>query len=729
MIRLVEPFPQTFGPFEVLELLGHGGMAAVYRARYKLTGREVALKVPHPGQWAKPEGKRRFREEARIGLSLSHPNACRILYFNDPAVDQPEYDEPAIVLPLMLGKSLEDRLDQPMRPLEAAHLALKLAEVLDDMHSQGFVHADLKPSNILFAKPGDDEPILADFGMTLDLNDPNATLPYPGQLQGSLAYMAPEQMTQLSGTLISPLFDVWAVGVLLYEMMTCQHPFLQDTVALNASKRRGFFQRVIRLIHADAETKPSATVPQSSFDLMNLIVAGQFVPVRDVNSRIPQRLADICTHALKTHIPDRFASASELADALREFIDANEVPDRSTRPVVPIESIHIDFVRFGTNAPDDLRDTLYLDVGGDIRTGVIDHHQLYHYPGSNATMVSHRLKWIDRCVLPLRKKYDRFTIVLHQEPDLDATVCAYLARYYLAHQKLPECTRVLCDYLDRVDTGHSGFSISQPFTVYTGYMALVARALTMQKLSEQERWRWTVENGFAMLDAVVAQSPETLLELLAIDVFNVNEVFTPKDRMYVATDRDRYELKLKDPKCKVRRTVLHLPRQSEGGREHFPALFARHVQDDHDPELCMFFKDWARSDRARTDPKPGFIALCIYVDIDQTWTAGTMAGRLGKAFLSVTPTSGVALRGLGHTIEQAEIEKRTRLFGHDTRDFGDKGERLPNREGYRSPDPWYDGRAHHFTMVAAPAKGSVLTADEIEAIFLKYGHSGVVHSV
>src|SRR5262249_19059770 len=129
--------------------------------------------------------------------------------------------------------------------------------------------------------------------------------------------------------------------------------------------------------------------------------------------------------------------------------------------------------------------------------------------------------------------------------------------------------------------------------------------------------------------------------------------------------------------------------------------------DEGDPERVMFFKDWARSD--------GYPALSVFME----------KGRNGKpqCILSVTPASRTTLQGLGARLDEAEASKRRALNrGLDDREVDPKtGKRREPRQGYRNADPWYDGRAHGYTIVDSPTGGTVLTAEEIEEVFLRLG--------
>src|SRR5262249_51371382 len=142
-----------------------------------------------------------------------------------------------------------------------------------------------------------------------------------------------------------------------------------------------------------------------------------------------------------------------------------------------------------------------------------------------------------------------------------------------------------------------------------------------------------------------------------------------------------------------------------GGRPEVDALFVRDVQNAEDPERCVFFKDWARSDTQRPSDGKGFVALCVFS------TEGPNRPR--RAIISVAPDSDVCLRGLAALLEESESRRRREVYGVDDRvtDLTAGVPRVP-RPGYANADPWYDGRGHEYTIVDAPRGGTMLTADE-----------------
>jgi Tol biopolymer transport system component len=227
------------GPYEVVCAIGAGGMGEVYRARDTKLNRDVALKVL-PAEFAlEAERLARFEREAQVLASLNHPNIAAIYGFEDSGGTR------ALVLEVVEGPTLADRIARGPIPLdEAVPIARQLAEALEAAHEQGIIHRDLKPANI---KVRDDGTVkVLDFGLAkalesssprVDLaNSPTITSPAMmtgvGTLLGTAAYMAPEQAR---GKRVDKRADIWAFGVVLYELVTGRKAFeaedITDTLA------------------------------------------------------------------------------------------------------------------------------------------------------------------------------------------------------------------------------------------------------------------------------------------------------------------------------------------------------------------------------------------------------------------------------------------------------------------------------------------------------------------
>lgn len=210
--------PQTIGRYEIREELGRGGMATVYRAFDPQVHREVAVKLL-PRQFTHDSSFRgRFAREAKIVAALDHPAIVPVLDYGE------EGDQPYLVMRLMAGGTLTDRLEAGPMPLtDIGRILNRVAPALDAAHSRGAIHRDLKPSNILFDQWG--EPYLADFGIVKLTESTIATVSQYSL--GTPAYMSPEQIegkTELDGR-----SDVYALGVILFEMLSGKRPYEATT--------------------------------------------------------------------------------------------------------------------------------------------------------------------------------------------------------------------------------------------------------------------------------------------------------------------------------------------------------------------------------------------------------------------------------------------------------------------------------------------------------------------
>jgi serine/threonine-protein kinase len=258
-------------------------MAAVWRAEDTLLDRMVAVKLLHPQYADDPEFLERFRREARAAARLSHPNIV-------PIYDVGEQDgSPYIVMELVEGGNLKDRIRAaaPLPDAEIRSIGATLAATLDYAHRKGLIHRDVKPQNVLL---GDDaRPRLTDFGIAQAMASSGLTR--TGAVMGSVQYIAPELVR---GTPASPRSDVYSLGAVLYEMATGRVPFQAET------------DIAIALAHVEQNVAPP----------------------RALNARLAPDLEATILRALAKDPDMRFASALELADALRT--------GRSSVPAAPI---------------------------------------------------------------------------------------------------------------------------------------------------------------------------------------------------------------------------------------------------------------------------------------------------------------------------------------------------------------------------------------------------------
>jgi hypothetical protein len=293
----VEPsLPQVPG-YEVESILGRGGMGVVYRARHLRLGRVVALKMALAGSYAGPRERERFRLEAEAVAALRHPNLVQVYDAGDWT------GRPYFTMELVEGGSLAQRLaGKPQPGRQAAALLATLAEAMHVAHQGGIVHRDLKPANILLTLPTTESltargqaswgtPKIADFGLARRMEG-GARLTQSGVQMGTPSYMAPEQARgQLN---IGPAVDVYALGAILYELLTGRPPFQGATAAAT----------------------------------MNQVLTYDPVPPSRLNFKVPRDLETICLKCLQKAPSQRYASAAVLAEDLRRFEEGRPIRAR-----------------------------------------------------------------------------------------------------------------------------------------------------------------------------------------------------------------------------------------------------------------------------------------------------------------------------------------------------------------------------------------------------------------
>ena len=278
------------GRYHILEQLGEGGMAIVYKAYDTRLETEVAVKAIRIGMLppdALPRIQKRFEIEARKMAQLTHPNIV-------PVTDYGEFEGgPYIVMRYLPGGTLKDMLDHPLSVNKAVEILLPIANALGYAHQKGLIHRDIKPSNILITENG--QPMLSDFGVAkvLDVQE-TQSLTTTGMGVGTPEYMAPEMGTARD---FDHRVDIYALGIVLYEMVTGRKPFIADTP-------------VAVLLKQSSEPLPHPA---------------QFVP------EIPASFERILFKALAKDPDMRYASMAEFANALKSFTQTDKLVQKSGR--------------------------------------------------------------------------------------------------------------------------------------------------------------------------------------------------------------------------------------------------------------------------------------------------------------------------------------------------------------------------------------------------------------
>ncbi|HVW38599.1 MAG TPA: protein kinase [Pirellulales bacterium] len=275
-------FPRRFGEYELLEEIARGGMGVIYKARHMRLDRIVALKMILAGQLAAESDIIRFRSEASTAASLQHPHIVAVHEVGEQ--DGQFY----FTMDYVEGASLADMVRvSPLPALRAAQYVKTLALAVQYAHEQGTLHRDLKPPNVLIDRF--DQPRITDFGLAKRISG-GSDLTAAGQIMGTPSYMPPEQ-AQGKHDLVGPASDVYALGAILYELLTGRPPFRAET--------------------------PLDT-------LMQVLDVEPAAP-RLLNPKAPRDLEDICLKCLEKAPHARYPSAQALADDLDAFLRGETV--------------------------------------------------------------------------------------------------------------------------------------------------------------------------------------------------------------------------------------------------------------------------------------------------------------------------------------------------------------------------------------------------------------------
>jgi hypothetical protein len=209
------------GRYEVTDLIGNGGMAVVCRAHDRVLRRTVAVKLLAGRHAGDPESRRRIRDEARAAATLSHPNIAQVYDYGES--DDAGTCMPYVVMELIRGGTLQQRLDAgPVPPRFAMRVGAEVAAALAAAHADGLVHRDIKPANVMVTPAGVK---VVDFGIAAAVGTAGSEDP-DGEVLGTPAYVAPERLLE---DVTEPASDVYALGVLMYQMLSGHSPWSADT--------------------------------------------------------------------------------------------------------------------------------------------------------------------------------------------------------------------------------------------------------------------------------------------------------------------------------------------------------------------------------------------------------------------------------------------------------------------------------------------------------------------
>lgn len=270
----------TISGYEIRRVLGRGSMGVVYKAKQLSLNRTVALKMVIAGGHASIDERARFQREAEALASLQHPNIIQV-YEVGEADGMPFFS-----MEFLPGGTLEQLTEggSPIAPKLAAEIVEKLARAMSFAHSHGIIHRDLKPANVLMS--AEKEPKITDFGLAKRLDEAAGlgSATQTGTAMGTPSYMAPEQAEGRVKE-IGPLADVYALGAILYELVTGRPPFKGVTAV----------------------------------DTMLMVVSEEPVSPTRLQPRLPRDIATICLKCIQKPLPKRYQSALELAEDLRRF--------------------------------------------------------------------------------------------------------------------------------------------------------------------------------------------------------------------------------------------------------------------------------------------------------------------------------------------------------------------------------------------------------------------------
>jgi len=293
----------TFGPYEIIGEIARGGVGAVFRAKEKETGRDVALKVLLEGSDAGECERERFQHECETAKALSLPGMVQVY-----AVGELE-GRPYMAMELVNGRSLDRVIPEKSLSVNDCLVLMKsIAETIGALHEAGYVHRDIKPGNILIDAFG--SPKVADFGLVKSL-DEITRLTASGLVCGTPAYMSPEQ-ARGDGKNIDPRSDVWALGAVLYEMLTSRPPFQAE----------------------------------NALRLMLKITKDQPTPPRVLNLKVPQDVHCIVMKCLEKNAERRYPNARAMAEDISRFLNGQPI-EIGTQPGERVQQLFTHVAKHG----------------------------------------------------------------------------------------------------------------------------------------------------------------------------------------------------------------------------------------------------------------------------------------------------------------------------------------------------------------------------------------------
>jgi len=283
-----------FGKYKVLNKIGAGTFATVYKAEHQELGRFAAIKVLHPR--LDSIARQRFYREAKAIAVMNHPNIVTIYDVGE------EFSNPYIAMEYVEGQTLADRFPSITSIRQKVQIAIQIADGLQHAHDQGIIHRDIKPDNILLTR--NDHVKLADFGLARSVLE-TVALTQPSTVMGTPMYMSPEQIQSLP---LTPSTDIYSLGVVLYEMLVGTPPFNHDDQQM----------------------------------LLHRILYSPVPPLSRFSINVPAYLENICMTALQKEPKKRFDSAKTMSQALSHYFDKTKTDSLLQDNISTIERQHLE---------------------------------------------------------------------------------------------------------------------------------------------------------------------------------------------------------------------------------------------------------------------------------------------------------------------------------------------------------------------------------------------------